>query len=220
MNEFQESIVECGDPVEIARKVKLAFKKMPGEMALACFAKVMTADLPHPIKVAVWDAVRYSHIWWGVDEVLKGDVMNNPIVQQAFADAVPMRRFRVANRLPGWEITRMTVDFWIGIRCDLSPYSNLQLLIHSITALADVTGEKAIRDMTADKVDSELMRTFLDVHGNNLLWYLTYRDDQNAAGGIACPKTLAALLECGLDPTNRNHLGLCWDDVAKHVIRP
>ena len=33
---FQRSIVECGDPVEIARKVKLAFKKMPGEMALAC----------------------------------------------------------------------------------------------------------------------------------------------------------------------------------------
>lgn len=90
MNEFQQSIVECGDPVEIARKVKLAFKRMPGEMALICFAKVMTAELPHNLKVAVWDAVRYSHIWWGVDEVLKGPVMENPIVQQAFADAVPM----------------------------------------------------------------------------------------------------------------------------------
>ena len=51
-------MVACGDPVEIERKVKLAFKKMSGEMALACFAKVMTAELPHPIKVAVWDAVR------------------------------------------------------------------------------------------------------------------------------------------------------------------
>ena len=125
---WQNEIVACGDPVEIARKVKLAFKKMPGEAALVCFAKLITAELPHPIKVAVWDAVRYSHIWWGVDEVLKGDVMNNPIVQQAFADAVPMRQFRVANRLPGWEITQMTVDFWIGIQCDLSPYSSLQLL--------------------------------------------------------------------------------------------
>lgn len=83
---FQQSLMACGDPIEIARKVKLAFKKMPGEMALACFAKVMTADLPHTIKVAVWDAVRYSHIWWGVDEVLRGPVMENSVVQQAFAD--------------------------------------------------------------------------------------------------------------------------------------
>ena len=69
---FERSIETCADPAEIARKVKLAFKRMPGEMALACFAKVMTAELPHPIKVAVWDAVRYSHIWWGVDGVLHG----------------------------------------------------------------------------------------------------------------------------------------------------
>ena len=108
----QWSIEACADPAEIARKVKLAFMRMPGEMALACFAKVMTAELPHPIKVAVWDAVRYSHIWWGVDEVLKGPIMENPIIQQAFADAVPMRRWVVANRLLGWEITQMTVDFF------------------------------------------------------------------------------------------------------------
>ncbi len=216
----ERELVECTDPVELARKVKLAFKRLPGEAALACFAKLITADLPHPLKVAVWDAVRYSHIWWGVDEVLKGDVMNNPLVQQAFADAVPMRRFRVANRLPGWEITRMTVDFWIGMQCDLSPYSNLQLLIHSITALADVVGEKAVREMAADRESGERMRTFVDVHGNNLLWYLTYRDDQNAAGGFACPKTVAALLERGVDPSRRNNLGLCWNDVARHVVRP
>lgn len=216
---FENDVVECGDPVEIARKVKLAFKKMPGEMALACFAKVITAELPHQIKVAVWDAVRYSHIWWGVDEVLKGDVMNNPIVQRAFADAVPMRRFRVANRLPGWEITQMTVDFWIGMQCDLSPYSNLQLLIHFITALADIAGEKAVRDMAADRELGEQVCTFVDVHGNNLLWYLTYRDDRNAGGGFACPRTVAALLECGLDPNHRNNLGLCWNDVRRHIIR-
>ncbi len=40
---FQQSIETCEDPAEIARKVKLMFKRMPGEMALACFAKVMTA---------------------------------------------------------------------------------------------------------------------------------------------------------------------------------
>lgn len=117
---FQQSIEACVDPAEISRKVKLAFKRMPGEMALACFAKVITAELPHQIKVAVWGAVRYSHIWWGVDEVLQGPVMENPTVQQAFADAVPMRRWVVANRLPGWEITQMTVDFHVGIGFDSS----------------------------------------------------------------------------------------------------
>ena len=216
---WQNEIAKCGDPVEIARKVKLAFKKMPGEAALACFAKLITADLPHPLKVAVWDAVRYSHIWWGVDEVLKGDVMNNPLVQQAFADAVPMRWFRVANRLPGWEITRMTVDFWIGMQCDLSPYSNLQLLIHSITALADVAGEKAVREMAADRESGERIRTFVDVHGNNLLWYLTYRDDQNAQDGFACPCIERELLRLGVDPNHRNNLGLCRNDVRRHLIR-
>ena len=217
---WQNEITECDDPVEIAKKVKLAFKRLPGEVALACFAKLITAELPHPIKVAVWDAVRYSHIWWGVDEVLKGDVMNNPVVQQAFADAVPMRQFRVANRLPGWEITRMTVDFWIGIQCDLSPYSNLQLLIHSITTLADIAGEKAVREMAANCERSEQMRTFVDVHGNNLLWYLTYRDDQNAVGGFACPCIERELLRLGVDPNHHNNLGLCWNDVRRHVIRP
>ena len=44
---FQRSIETCADPAEIARKVKLAFKRMPGEMALVCFAKVMTAEVQH-----------------------------------------------------------------------------------------------------------------------------------------------------------------------------
>ena len=44
---LEHEISECADPAEIARKVKLAFKKMPGEKALACFAKVMTAEVPH-----------------------------------------------------------------------------------------------------------------------------------------------------------------------------
>ena len=217
---FENEMMECTDPVELGRKVKLAFKRLPGEAALACFAKLITVDLPHPLKVAVWDAVRYSHIWWGVDEVLKGPVMEDPIVQQAFADAVPMRRFRVAKRLPGWEFTQMTVDFWIGIQCDLSPYSNLQLLIHYITALADVAGEKAVQEMAAGRESAELMRTFADVHGNNLLWYLTYRDDQNAQGGFACPCIERELLRLGADPNHRNNIGLSWNDVRRHLIRP
>lgn len=44
---FQRSIEPCADPAEITRKVKLAFKRMPGEMALACFAKVMTSEVLH-----------------------------------------------------------------------------------------------------------------------------------------------------------------------------
>ena len=36
---FQRSIETCADPAEIARKVKLAFKRMPGEMALACLPR-------------------------------------------------------------------------------------------------------------------------------------------------------------------------------------
>ncbi|MBQ6007081.1 MAG: hypothetical protein IJL17_00980 [Kiritimatiellae bacterium] len=212
---FQQAIVACEDPAEIARKVKRTFKRMPGEMALACFARVMTAELLHPIKVAVWDAVRYSHIWWGVDAVLQGPVMENPIVQQAFADAVPMRRWIVANRLPGWEITQMTVDFHVGMGFDSSRYSPLQMLIHALTSYDDDFLAAKCRNALPGK---EL--SFVDCRGNNLLWYLTYRDDQNAAGGFACPKTVAALLERGVDPNRRNNLGLCWNDIARHVVRP
>lgn len=165
---FQRSIETCADPEEIARKVKLAFKRMPGEMALACFAKVMTAELPHPVKVAVWDAVRYSHIWWGVDEVLQGAVMENPTVQQAFADAVPMRRWIVANRLSGWEITQMTVDFHVGIGLDSSRYSPLQMLIDALTSYDDeFLATKCLDGLSGTEL------AFVDCRGNNLLWYLT-----------------------------------------------
>jgi hypothetical protein len=212
---WQNEIAKCGNPTEIARKVKLAFKRLPGEVALACFAKLVTAELPHPIKVAVWDAVRYSHIWWGVDAVLQGPVMENPIVQQAFADAVPMRRWVVANRLPGWEITRMTVDFHVGMGFDSSRYSPLQMLIHALASYDDdFLATKCMEGLTGKEL------SFVDCRGNNLLWYLTYRDDQNAAGGFACPKTVAALLERGVDPSRRNNLGLSWNDVTRHVVRP
>ena len=208
---WQNEIAKCGDPTEIARQVKLAFKRLPGEVALACFAKLITAELPHPIKVAVWDAVRYSHIWWGVDEVLKDDVMNNSLVQQAFADAVPMRRFRVANRLPGWEITRMTVCDY----CKLSaPPSRLQLFIYSLISCGDEFFCEWVLPCRTPE-----MLTFVDHNGNNILWYLTYRDDQNAQGGFACPCIERELLGLGVDPNHHNNLGLCWNDVRRHLIR-
>ena len=40
---FQQSIEACEDPAEIAQKVKLAFKRMPGEMAL--YFSLADADL-------------------------------------------------------------------------------------------------------------------------------------------------------------------------------
>lgn len=222
---WQNEIVECGDPVEIARKVKLAFKKMSGEMALACFAKVMTAELPHPIKVAVWDAVRYSHIWWGVDEVLKGDVMNNPIVQQAFADAVPMRRWIVDHRLQGWEFICMTYNSEFVTQGQIEgvstnkPERRLRLLIHLITHFPDIESAYLIRKNLSGPENAAAIANYIDWRGNNILWYLAYRDDQQAQGGFACPRIERELLQLGADPNRRNNLGLCWNDVRRHLIR-
>ena len=91
----------------------------------------------------------------------------------------------------------------------------MQILIYALTSYDD--DFLATRCMNA-VTEKEL--AFVDCSGNNLLWHLTYRDDRNAAGGFACPKTVAALLERGVDPSRRNHLGLCWNDVARHVVRP
>ena len=44
--------------------------------------------------------------------------------------------------------------------------------------------------------------------------------EEPTAGGFACPETVAALLERGVDPSRRNNLGLCWNDIARHVVRP
>ena len=213
---FQQSIEMCEDPAGIARKVKLAFKRMPGEMALACFAKVMTAELPHPIKVAVWDAVRYSHIWWGVDEVLRGAVMDNPTVQQAFADALPMRKWIVDNQCPGYEPLQFTISESGSIPLGRWGYALIPHIVH-------FEDEEAASMVARSTCGHEWMRDqlvgFIDMHGNNLLWYLTYRDDQNARGGFACPCIERELLRIGVDPSRRNNLGLCWNDVKRHVIR-
>ena len=216
---FQQSIETCEDPAEIARKVKLAFKRMPEEMALACFAKVMTAELPHPIKVAVWDAVRYSHIWWSVDEVLRGSVMGNPTVQQAFADAVQMRKWFVEKRIEGYEGICMTLGPEIVFTQGFVQ-SDLHRLIFLITHFSDEDAAERIRVHVALHGNAASITNYLDVRGNNLLWYLTYRDDQNARGGFACPCIERELLRIGVDPKLRNNLGLCWNDVKRHVIRP
>ena len=222
---FQRSIETCADPTEIARKVKLAFKRMPEEMALVCFAKVMTAELPHPIKVAVWDAVRYSHIWWGVDEVLKGPIMENPTVQQAFADAVPMRKWLVIQKCEGWEYLSITSLSTYPMYAELhgltteNPGDRLHCLILLITHVEDVQSGKIIRENFSAEEDIAKIVAYGDWRGNNLLWYLTYRDDQNARGGFACPCIERELLRIGVDPNRRNNLGLCWNDVKRHVIR-
>ncbi len=100
---FEKEVSACANLEELVWKVKSVFFRMPGTFALECFARVMTADLPHPLKAATWHAVRYSHIWWGVDDVLKGDVLDNPLGRRACVDAGSMRRRIVELRLPGWE---------------------------------------------------------------------------------------------------------------------
>ena len=216
---FERSIETCADPAEIARKVKLAFKRMPGEMALACFAKVMTAELPHPIKVAVWDAVRYSHIWWGVDEVLQGAVMENPTVQQAFADAVPMRKWMVDNRLNNWEDITMTLDPQTVFH---SPHTQTELhrLIFLLAHFLDADVYATLKEIPCSSEQARELVDFVDWRGNNILWYLTYRDDQNARGGFACPYIERELLRLGAAPNHCNNIGLCWNDVRRHLIRP
>jgi len=217
LSTLEREVAECADPEELARKIKLAFKKMPGEMALVCFAKTMTSGLPHPLKVAVWDAVRYSHIWWGVGEVLKGAVMENPIVQRAFADALPMRRWIVDNQRPGYEPIQLTISDNGLIPCGRWGYA----LIRSIVRGED---EEVARLIARSTCGYEWLReqiaSFVDMNGNNLLWYLTYRDDQQAQGGFACPCIERELLRLGVDPDHRNNIVLCWSDVRRHLIRP
>ena len=213
-------IVPTIPPEEMARRVKLAFKRMPEESALVVFAKVMTSDVPHGVKVAVWDAVRYSHIWWHVDEVLKGDVMENPIVQCAFGDAVAMRCWRVDKRMPNWHDTLCaTNQSWSkttigGPEVEIPNVARRAIMY--VTRCRDDVAAKFLRELQG----KDEVRNFVDFNGNNLLWYLTYRDDQQSEGGFACPKTAKELIDLGVDPNHRNKLGLSWNDVARHVNRP
>ena len=223
---FEKEMTECADPEELVCKVKRLFKQLPGPLALECFARVMTADLPHPLKVATWKAVRYSHIWWGVDDVLKGDVMNNPLVQRAFADAVPMRKWMVAHGCYGCHILEHTIDMTSGEfphwrLLHTCCYSPMQVLVALITSGEDAYAAEVIRRKNGvltghGDVFGSTVKDFVDHRGNSILWYLTYREDRNAEGGFACPFIEQELLRLGADPYRLNDLGLCWNDVANH----
>ncbi len=211
-----KEITECADPEALVWKVKRMFKQLPGTLALECFARVMTAELPHPLKAATWNAVRYSHIWWGVDDVLSGNVMDNPLVRRAFADAVPMRRRAVELRLDGWEDMLPTLsghDF-DGLVPESSGISRRQSLIAALVRGEDIVLAEVLRA----EFDVSEVRDFIDARGNGILWYLTFREDQQAIAGFACPNMARVLIDMGADPNHRNDLGLCWNDVASHFI--
>ena len=97
--------------------------------------------------------------------------------------------------------------------------SELHRLIFLITHFSDEDAAEGIRSHVALQGNAASITNYLDMRGNNLLWYLTYRDDQNARGGFASPCIERELLRIGVDPKLRNNLGLCWNDVKRHVIR-
>ena len=213
---FCRSMATSADATEVARKVKLAFKKMSGEMALTCFAVAMTSTLPRPVKVAVWKTVRYSHIWWGVDEVLNGAAMENPIVQKAFADTVPMRKWVVERRVDGYQDICMTLASEVAFTQTFAQ-TELHRLIYLMTHFSDTYASEQVREFAERNGNVALLVDYLDRWGNNLLWYLTYRDDQGANGGFACPRLECELLRLGVNPHHCNDLGLCWADVRRYV---
>ena len=219
ITKFEKEMAECADPDELACKVKLVFKQLPGPLALECFARVMTSALPNPLKAATWWAVRYSHLWWNVDRLLQGHVTDLPIVRKAFADAVPMRRRAVELRLSGWEdlLPTLSGHELDGIVPVPEPVGilNRQYLIAFLVRVKD----DVLANILRKRFDVPDIRDFIDVRGNGIMWYLTYRDDQNADGGFACPKTARVLVDMGADPCRTNELGLCWNDVARHFVR-
>ena len=226
---FEQEVAECANPEELGRKVKFIFKHLPGDLALTCFAKVMTSDLPHPLKVATWKAVRHSHLWWWeVDDALKGDVMNHPLVQRAFADALAMRKWMVVHHRIGSHILQFTVDMTSGEFPDWRPlhsccYSAMQRLVGLIVAGEDAHAAEIIRKsggIMSGNGDcfGATVKDFRDHRGNSILWYLTYREDWNPEGGFACPCIERELLRLGANPYQQNDLGLCWNDVAGHFV--
>lgn len=213
----EEFVVDATlSPEEMVNKVKRALKKYSPEMALVVFARVMTSNLNSQIKSAVWSAVRYSQLWWGVDDVLKGEVMKHPLVQIAFADALPMRRWIAENGVDGHEIAALSVDMLDVTDCR-EITSTIAGMIHTLVREMDGKIEGVVRQLTPAQI-KELVG-FKDVHGKNLLWYLTYRDDQQAYGGFAAPINEKILIGVGVDPNERNDLGLSWADVRRHVNR-
>jgi hypothetical protein len=213
---FLRAVEVSPDEQSIERALKLALRRLPENVRLSFFAHAITSPLPHAAKAALWRVIRYSHFWWNVDALLQGDVMGNPVVQRAFADAVAMRRWTVLHHRPGWEYARATLS---GKELDgLAPATRgatkrevlIFLIVHwSDTDLANVIRERFSEDVPA----------FADVRGNGILWYLTYRTDQQVDGGFACPQTAGTLISLGADPCLENELGLCWNDVSRHFVR-
>lgn len=201
---------------EMLRRVRAFFKRLDSEMALVAFAKAMTSTLPSRIKAMVWMVVRYSHIWWGVDELLKGDVLDHPIVRVAFADTIAMRSHRAERNDKEGEIARLTIGRLGPSECRMIPPA-LALAIDRLVHDKDGDFQEGLQSLSYDAI-GEIVE-FKDSHGKNLLWYLTYRDDQQAIGGFAAPLNEAALLSLGVDPLECNDLGLCWNDVREHVNR-
>ena len=162
--------------------------------------------------------IRYSHFWWNVDALLQGDVMENPIVQRAFADAVAMRRWTILHRRPGWEDAVYTLSGHEldGLKLEPQPHGATmrQMLVTVVVRGEDAALADFIRSLVAKEVPR-----FVDARGNGILWYLTYREDQHADGGFACPRTAQTLISLGADPYRENDLGLCWNDVSRHFVR-
>ena len=208
------------DEQSIERVLKLALRRLPENERLTFFAQAITSPLPHAAKAALWRVIRYSHFWWNVDTLLQGDVMGNPVVQRAFADAVAMRRWRVLHRRPGWEETVCTLSGHELDGLELEPHGATmrQMLVGGVVRADDADLANFIRSGFNSRVAQEVPG-FVDARGNGILWYLTYREDQNAEGGFACPRTAQTLISLGADPFRENELGLCWNDVARHFVR-
>ena len=203
------------DEQSIEHALKLALRRLPENERLSFFAHAITSSLPHAAKAALWRVIRYSHFWWNVNALLQGDVMENPIVQRAFADAVAMRRWTVLHRRPGWEdaVSTLSGHELDGLQLEPQPHGATmrQMLVTVIVRGEDAALADFIRSLVAKEVPR-----FVDARGNGILWYLTYREDQNAEGGFACPRTAKTLISLGADPFRENELGLCWNDVARH----
>jgi hypothetical protein len=206
------------DEQSIERALKLALRRLPENERLTFFAHAITSPLPHAAKAALWRVIRYSHFWWNVDALLQGDVMGNPVVQRAFADAVSMRRWRVQHRRRGWEdaVCTLSSHELDGLKLEPQPHGATmrQMLVTVVVRGEDAALADFIRSLVAKEVPR-----FVDARGNGILWHLTYREDQHADGGFACPRTAQTLISLGADPFRENELGLCWNDVARHFVR-
>ena len=94
----------------------------------------------------------------------------------------------------------------------------LSLFAHAITSPLPHAAKAALWRVIRERF-SEEVPVFTDVRGNGILWYLTYRTDQQTDGGFACPQTVETLISLGADPCLENELGLCWNDVSRHFVR-